>query len=195
MNWSRDARPTGPEDECAILKAIGSAMDSVWNSIRIATERIGNESEDEWKRRRNEAYRQLAPLLDRVSRLSGDASSLLTFMGEGNHIPEGPPIQSPSLSLPPSPSREQRQDPYEGMENRIRSGLNEGDVVLVLNGNEPQTIVVPIDENGIQNQVVQSLQQLFSQISETTSESPPLTDVLSESIQAQPTTDMSSSLL
>ena len=197
MNWSRDAQPTGPEDESAILNAIGTVVDSVWSSIRMATRRIGEEDEETWRRRRNEAYRQLAPLLDRVSRLSGDASTLLTFMGEGNHIPPGPPIHSPSLSLPPPPStaREEVQDPCEGMNNRIRSGLTDGDVVVVLNGTEPQTLVVPLDETGIQDQVVQSLQQLFSHMDETETDSAPVTDVLSESIRSEQTTDMNPSLL
>ena len=145
MSWSRDAQPTGPEDESAILNAIGTAVDSVWSSIRMATRRSNEEDEETWKKRRNEAYRQLAPLLDRVSRLNGDASALLTFMGEGNHIPPGPPIHQPSLSLPPIPSiSREEEDPCEGMSNRIRSGFNDGDVVIVLNRNEPQTVVVPI---------------------------------------------------
>jgi singapore isolate B (sub-type 7) whole genome shotgun sequence assembly, scaffold_6 len=196
VSWSRDAQPTGPEDESAILNAIGTAVDSVWSSIRMATRRSNEEDEETWKKRRNEAYRQLAPLLDRVSRLSGDASALLTFMGEGNHIPPGPPIHQPSLSLPPIPSiSREEEDPCEGMSNRIRSGFNDGDVVIVLNRNEPQTVVVPIDESGIQDQVVQSLQQLFSRIDEPETDSAPISNALSESIQTEQTTHLNPSLL
>lgn len=197
MNWSRDAQPTGPEDEAAILSAIATVTDSVWTSIRMATRRLPTENDEMWRTRRNEAYRQLAPLLDRVSRLSGDASALIAFMGEGNDIPMGPSIQHPHISLPPLPSIPpgEERNPREGMENRIRSGLNDGDIVLVLNGNEEQPLLVPIDESVVQDQVVQSLQQLFSRIADNETESPPVSDILSESVRNEQTTNSSPSLL
>ncbi len=78
---------------------------------------------------------------------------------------------------------------------QIRSGFNDGDVVIVLNRNEPQTVVVPIDESGIQDQVVQSLQQLFSRIDEPETDSAPISNALSESIQTEQTTHLNPSLL
>lgn len=90
ISWSADAIPTGPDDPELILSSISTASDSVWSAFRMASHHLPNETEEEWKHRRNEAFRELAPLMDRVGRLVVDASSLIQSIGN----------DSPSLNLP-----------------------------------------------------------------------------------------------
>ena len=91
VTWSADARPTGPErtshDVDELLDAIAAASDGVWASLRLSRRRLEGESEEEWQQRQREAYRQLAPLLDRAGRLMADASALVQYLGEGGTLP------------------------------------------------------------------------------------------------------------
>ena len=160
-----------------LLDAISAANDGVWASLRLARRRLEGESEHAWRERQRDVYRQLAPLLDRAGRLVADASALVQFLGEGGSLPismatydnnnnnnnnssgERPwglvpphpatprrPIQD---RLPPIPPTVQHchGNPREGMDRRIRTGLNEKSAVLVLDNLRGQMIVMPTPVN------------------------------------------------
>lgn len=88
--WSRDARVTGTEDALTLVKRIDDASSSVWNIIR-SLHREEGESEEAWKSRKAAVFQQLAPLIDRVGRLTADAAGVLKCIAEGGEIPAVPP--------------------------------------------------------------------------------------------------------
>ena len=194
ITWSGDAVPTGPDDPELILSAISTASDSVWSAFRMASHHLPNETEEDWKHRRNEAFRELAPLMDRVGRLVADASSLIQSIGNEFPFPQSSIPQPIQLTIPPPPTTERGGNPREGMEQRIRTGLLEGDGVIVLNASRQHPITVSIDENLLQSQVFHSLQDLFNQQpqqSDTQSTNP----ILSQSVQQEQTNQTQPSLL
>lgn len=187
ISWSADAIPTGPDDPELILSSISTASDSVWSAFRMASHHLPNETEEEWKHRRNEAFRELAPLMDRVGRLVVDASSLIQSIGNDFPFPQPSTPQPHHLTIPPPPTQQQQLgNPREGMEQCVRTGLMEGDGVIVLSSSRQQPITVSIDESLLQSQVMHSLQDLLNQQEQTQQpQDHPPTPILSQSIQQQ----------
>lgn len=83
MTWSGSARPTGPENSIMVLQEISKATCSVWKSLSAFLEEYEKHRDGPdaaaWEEQRQQLYRQFAPLLDRVGRLTTDASQLLQF--------------------------------------------------------------------------------------------------------------------
>lgn len=73
------------DDSEAVVREVERVSLSLWGAI-ASTRRESGESEEAWRERRRKAYRELAPLLDRVGRLSVDVASLLEFEGNGGEI-------------------------------------------------------------------------------------------------------------
>lgn len=196
ISWSADAIPTGPDDPELILSAISTASDSVWSAFRMASHHLPNETEEDWKRRRNEAFRELAPLIDRVGRLVVDASSLIQSLGNEFSFPQ-PSIPQPiHLTIPPPPTTQQGGNPREGMEQRVRTGLMEGDGIIVLSSARQHPITVSIDENLLQSQVFHSLQDLLNQQEQSQQpQDQPTNPILSQSVQQEQTNQSQPSLM
>lgn len=83
MTWSGSARPTGPDDSIMILQEISQAACSVWKSLSAFLDQYKEHRNAPdaaaWEEQRQQLYKQFAPLLDRVGRLTTDASQLLQF--------------------------------------------------------------------------------------------------------------------
>ena len=125
--------------------------------------------------------------MDRVGRLVVDASSLIQSIGNDFPFPQPSIPQPHHLTIPPPPTQQQQQgNPREGMEQCVRTGLMEGDGVIVLSSSRQQPITVSIDESLLQSQVMHSLQDLLNQQEQTQQpQDHPPTPILSQGIQQQ----------
>lgn len=81
--WAEDAQPTGADDSIAIIQNISQVTRSVWQTLDSFLQEYQKhrtaEDFEEWEEKRKELYAQFAPLLDRVGRLTTDASMILQY--------------------------------------------------------------------------------------------------------------------
>lgn len=89
-NWSDAAHPTGPEDSFTILENISQVTQSVWQKLSAFMKEYHmhrhQSDREEWEQKRKDLYKQYAPLLDRVGRLTTDAAMLLEYESENSVI-------------------------------------------------------------------------------------------------------------
>ncbi|KAK8816100.1 hypothetical protein WA556_001045 [Blastocystis sp. ATCC 50177/Nand II] len=143
ISWSALAEPTGVDDPEAVVREVERVSLSLWGAI-ASTRRESGESEEAWRERRRKAYRELAPLLDRVGRLSVDVASLLEFEGNGGEIErvalEHRERVLPQRAFPAAPIAPQRA--RVGMDALVRGTAGGPWSLLPLDDAQDHTVVI-----------------------------------------------------
>lgn len=167
ISWSALAEPTGEDDADAVVSEVERVSLSLWSAI-ASTRREEGESETAWRERRRQAYRELAPLLDRVGRLSVDVASLLQFEASGGEIERVAVARRerevPQRAFPPAPIAPLRA--RVGMDALVR-GTAEGPwSLLPLDSVQDRTVVIRANdgERPMRESMVEFLSQLFSSV-------------------------------
>ena len=165
ISWSALAEPTGVDDAEAVVREVERVSLSLWGAI-ASTRRESGESEEAWRERRRKAYRELAPLLDRVGRLSVDVASLLEFEGNGGEIErvalEYRERVLPQRAFPAAPIAPQRA--RVGMDALVRGTAGGPWSLLPLDDAQDHTVVIRGDNGArpMRESVMEFLSQLLS---------------------------------
>ena len=165
ISWSALAEPTGVDDPEAVVREVERVSLSLWGAI-ASTRRESGESEEAWRERRRKAYRELAPLLDRVGRLSVDVASLLEFEGNGGEIErvalEHRERVLPQRAFPAAPIAPQRA--RVGMDALVRGTAGGPWSLLPLDDAQDHTVVIRGDNGArpMRESVMEFLSQLLS---------------------------------
>ena len=165
ISWSALAEPTGEDDTEAVVREVERVSLSLWHAIASTRREVG-ESESVWRERRKKAYRELAPLLDRVGRLSVDVASLFQFEGNGGEIDRVPMShrerELPQRAFPPASITPLRA--RVGMEALVQGTAGSPWSLLPLDDTQDHTVVIR-GENGtrpMQESVMELLGQLLN---------------------------------
>ena len=165
ISWSALAEPTGVDDAEAVVREVERVSLSLWGAI-ASTRRESGESDEAWRERRRKAYRELAPLLDRVGRLSVDVASLLEFEGNGGEIErvalEHRERVLPQRAFPAAPIAPQRA--RVGMDALVRGTAGGPWSLLPLDDAQDHTVVIRGDNGArpMRESVMEFLSQLLS---------------------------------
>lgn len=166
MSWSELAEPTGDDDPRALMEEVKRVTLSLWRAIE-STQRRLDEDETTWTRRRNEAYRELAPLLERVGRLNADVASVMAYEGSGGMIERvDRPHNERARALPQRPFPRELGDslrPRVGMETLLGRPLGDDWDLLPLERDiQNRTVMISGNDAQSPQNVVSFLQELLT---------------------------------
>lgn len=166
MSWSELAEPTGDDDPRALMEEVKRVTLSLWRAIE-STQRRLDEDETTWTRRRNEAYRELAPLLERVGRLNADVASVMAYEGSGGVIERVErPHNDRARTLPQRPFPRELGDslrPRVGMETLLGRPLGDDWDLLPLERDiQNRTVMISGNDAQSPQNVVSFLQELLT---------------------------------
>lgn len=139
---------------------------SLWRAIE-STQRRLDEDETTWTRRRNEAYRELAPLLERVGRLNADVASVMAYEGSGGVIERVDRSHNErARTLPQRPFPRELGDslrPRVGMETLLGRPLGDDWDLLPLERDiQNRTVMISGNDAQSPQNVVSFLQELLT---------------------------------
>ena len=139
---------------------------SLWRAIE-STQRRLDEDETTWTRRRNEAYRELAPLLERVGRLNADVASVMAYEGSGGVIERVDRSHNErARALPQRPFPRELGDslrPRVGMETLLGRPLGDDWDLLPLERDiQNRTVMISGNDAQSPQNVVSFLQELLT---------------------------------
>ena len=166
ISWSELAEPTGDDDPRALMEEVKRVTLSLWRAIE-STQRRLEEEETAWMTRRNEAYRELAPLLERVGRLNADVASVMAYEGSGGVIERGErPHNERARTLPQRPFPRELGDslrPRVGMETLLGRPLgDEWDLLPLERDIQNRTVMRSGNDAQSPQNVVSFLQELLT---------------------------------
>lgn len=139
---------------------------SLWRAIE-STQRRLDEDETAWMTRRNEAYRELAPLLERVGRLNADVASVMAYEGSGGVIERVDRSHNErARALPQRPFPRELGDslrPRVGMETLLGRPLGDDWDLLPLERDiQNRTVMISGNDAQSPQNVVSFLQELLT---------------------------------
>ena len=166
ISWSELAEPTGDDDPHALMEEVKRVTLSLWRAIE-STQRRLDEDETTWMTRRNEAYRELAPLLERVGRLNADVASVMAYEGSGGVIERVDRSHNErARALPQRPFPRELGDslrPRVGMETLLGRPLGDDWDLLPLERDiQNRTVMISGNDAQSPQNVVSFLQELLT---------------------------------